>query len=319
VMINGFSVGKTPIETDAETGDTVLRIELAGYVAYEETIKVDGGDKTQTISRELAIAGKSDSELEAERKGLSSFGARTLPRGRSSVDFDAGYPYFLNTRITVGAGRIAKRFGFDATIGVRTMLARTELGIGGRAMLSNNDPFSFGIFTQFWYGSKLFDDSARSGVTWDAGAIASLTALSNVTISGRAYFELWSDRHCPELDPSMSNGFLGTDPTDTCVGYKARVLDGMDPADFSDEDRRRAEKLTGHTGTEFFDRDNGGRFMVSIIAEIAADKKWSVFGIVEGAPFQGKDERALFTSLFSGPMAENDFLIYARFGLTYKF
>jgi len=319
VMINGFSVGKTPIETDAETGDTILRIEMPGFNAYEETIKVEGGDKTQTISRELAIAGKSEAELVNEQKGLSSFGARTLPRGRSTVDFDLGYPYFLNGRITVGAGRIAKRFGFDATVAVRTMLARTELGLGGRAMLTNADPFSAGVFTNLFYGSKLFDDSQRSGVTWDVGAIASLTALSNVTISGRAYFELWSDRHCPALDAGMANGFEGTDPTNTCIGYKARVLDGQDPADFSDDDRRRVEKLTGNTGADFFGRDNGIRFLVSIGAEIALQQRWNIYGIIEGAPFQGKDERALFTSLFSGSMGDNDFLIYARFGLTYKF
>ncbi|MBA2539996.1 MAG: PEGA domain-containing protein [Deltaproteobacteria bacterium] len=322
VMINGFSVGKTPIETDVETGDTILRIEMPGFNAYEETIKVEGGDKTQTISRELAVAGKSESELENEQKGLSSFGARTLPRGRSTVDIDAGYPYFLNARITVGAGRIAKRFGFDATVAIRTMLARTELGLGGRMMLSNNDPFSAGVFSSLFYGSKLFDDSQRSGVTWDVGATASLTALSNVTISGRAYFEFWSDRHCPALDPGMTNGFEGTDPTDTCVGYKARQIDGMDPADFSADDANRVNKLTGvdpNKPEDLYGRDNGARFLLSIAAEIAVQQRWNIYGIIEGAPFQGKDERALFTSLFSGPMATNDFLIYARFGLTYKF
>lgn len=319
VMINGFSVGKTPVETDVETGDTILRIEMAGFNAYEETIKVEGGDKTQTISRELAIAGKSEAELEAEQKGLSSFGARTLPRGRSTVDFDAGYPYFLNARITVGAGRIAKRFGFDATIALRTMLARTELGLGGRAMLTNADPFSAGLFTNLFYGSKLFDDSQRSGVTWDVGGVISLTALSNVTISGRGYLQFYSDRHCPALDATMMNGFEGTDPTDTCVGYKQRVLDGMDPAEFSADDAARAEKLTGNSGEDFFGRDNGVRVMISISAEIAIQQRWNIYGIVEGLPFQRKDERALFTGLFSGPMGDNDLRIYGRFGLTYKF
>lgn len=320
VMINGFSVGKTPVETEVETGDTILRIEMAGFNAFEETLKVEGGDKTQTISRELAIAGKSDAELSTEQKSLSSFGARTLPRGRSTVDFDAGYPYFLNTRITVGAGRLAKRFGFDASIGVRTFLARTELGLGARAMLSNADPFSAGVFTQLYYGSKLFDDSQRNGVTWDLGAIASLTALSNVTISGRAYFEFWSDRHCPALDNSMENGFEGTDPTDTCVGYRARRILGNGPNDFSEQDALRVEKLTGIDKPEdLYDRENGARFLVSLIAEIAVDQHWNLFGIFEGAPFQGKSQRALFTDLFSGPMGEKDLLVYARVGLSYKF
>ena len=317
VTLNGIVTGKTPYDSEVEVGETVLRLDMPGFVAFEQTMNIEGG-KTATISRELALAGKSESELENEQKGLSSFGARTLPRGRSTVDFDAGYPYFANIRISVGAGRIAKRFGFDASVGVRTMLARSELVLGTRAMLVNGDPFSAGIFTNLAWGSKLFDDSQRNGVTWDAGVIASLTALSNVTISGRAYLQFWSDRHCPALNSTMANGFEGTDPTDTCVGYKARVVDGMDPVNFSVDDARRAEKLTGKTGTDFFDRDGGARFMLSIIGEIALQQRWNLFVIVEGAPFQGS-ERALFTNLFSGPMPTTDYLLYGRFGVSYKF
>jgi hypothetical protein len=317
VLINGFTIGKTPVEHDVETGDTILRIEKVGYNAYEETIKVEGGDRTQTISRELAVAGKSETELGLEQKGLSSFGARTLPRGRSTVDFDAGYPYFLNTRITVGAGRIAKRFGFDANVAVRTFFDRTELGIGGRAMMVNADPLSAGLFTQLWYGSKLFDDSQRNGVTWEVGGVASLTALSNVTISGRAYFQFWSDRHCPELQPG--NTFEATDPAEICKDYLALRIQGGGPTGFTEADAQRAEKLTGNTGMDFFGRDGGVRLMLSIAAEISVRQHWNIFGIVEGAPFQGKDERALFTNLFSSVMPDTDYLLYARFGLTYKF
>ncbi|HEU0035304.1 MAG TPA: PEGA domain-containing protein [Kofleriaceae bacterium] len=318
VMINGFLAGKTPLDTEVEVGETVLRIELGGYQAFEQTITVEGG-KTATISRELAVAGKSEDELKHEQKGLSSFGARTLPRGRSTVDFDVGYPYYLNSRITVGAGRLAKMFGFDATVAVRTMLARSELGLGARAMVANNEPFSLALFGNLWWGSKLFDDSQRNGATFEAGGIVSLTALSNVTISGRGYFQFWSDRHCPKLKASAPNGFDGTDPTDTCIGYRNRVLNGEDPADFPDSDRIRVEELTGNKGMEFFDRDAGARFLVSLIAEIAVKQRYSIFGMVEGAPFQGDDERALFTNLFSGTMFEHDFLVYARFGFTYKF
>ena len=319
VMVNGFNVGKTPLETDVETGETILRLEAPGFTAFEETLKVEGGDKTQTISRELAVAGKSEGELESEQKGLSSYGARTLPRGRSTVDIDAGYPYFVSARISVGAGRLAKRFGFDASVAVRTMLARSELGLGVRAMLHNANPFSAGVFSNLSWGSKLFDDSFRNGVTFEAGAIASLTALSSVTISGRGYFQLWSDRHCPSLDAGKDNGFEGTDPIPTCTGYKARVIDGMDPADFSVADQKRAEKLTGQAGEDFFGRDGGARFLLSIIAEVALKQHWNGYAIIEGAPFQGKDERALFTSLFSGTMAEKDLLFYVRLGLSYKF
>ena len=88
--------------------------------------------------------------------------------------------------ITVGAGRIAKQFGFDANVGVRTMLARSELGLGGRMMLADSEPFSAARVHRPVVGRKLLDDSQRNGVTWDVGVLASLTALTHVTITGRA-------------------------------------------------------------------------------------------------------------------------------------
>lgn len=322
VLINGLPAKdkdgtevKTPIDIEVEVGETVVRIEAAGFQPFEQTLTIEGG-KTQTVSRELAVAGKSESELVAEQRGLSSHGARTLPRGRSTVDFDAGYPYFLTARITVGAGKLANTFGFDANVGVRTMFARSELGLGGRMMVADKEPFSAALFSQLWFGSKLLDDSARNGVTWDAGVAASLTALSRVTITGRAYLEFWSDRHCPDLKPSNTNGFETKDPIATCVGYKAS-LEGMPVSNFTEEDKSRAEELTGNKGADFFGRDNGARFIVSVAAEIAAYQRWNLYGILEGAPFQ--NERALFTGMFSGPMADSDYILYLRIGTSYKF
>ncbi|HWU90113.1 MAG TPA: PEGA domain-containing protein [Kofleriaceae bacterium] len=312
VLVNGVPTGKTPFDAEVEVGEKVVRVEHPGFQAFEQTLNIEGG-KTQTLSRELAVAGKSEAELVAEQKGLSSFGARTLPRGRSTVDFDAGYPYFLNGRITVGAGRLAKKFGFDATVGVRTMLARTDLGVGARMMLADQNPFSGGVFANFWWGSKLLDDSQRNGVTFEGGALASLTALSNVTITGRAYLQLWSDRHCPVL--AAGNKFEATAPTATCESYRAFVAGTS--GQISAADKTRAEKLTGLSGADFFGRENGARLLLSVIAEVAVEQHWNVYGILEGAPFQA--ERALFTSLFSGPMFDTDYVLYARFGLTYKF
>jgi hypothetical protein len=325
VLINGLPAKddtgtevKTPIDIEVEVGETVVRIEAAGFQPFEQTLTIEGG-KTQTISRELAVAGLSESELVAQQRGLSSLGARTLPRGRSTVDVDAGYPYFINSRITVGAGKLAKKFGFDANVALRTMLARSELGVGGRVMFADNNPFSAGMFTQLWWGSKLLDDSARNGLTWDLGFAASLTAISAVTITGRAYVEMWSDRHCPALDATnMTNGFEATEPTELCTNYKNAVIDGFGPmSEFTADDITRAEKLTGNSGQDFFDRENGARFVLSIAAEIAVEQRWNIYGVLEGAP--ANDERALFTSQFSGPMFDTDFLLYLRLGLSYKF
>jgi hypothetical protein len=313
VLINGMPAGKTPLDIEIETGDTVVRIESLGFQPYQENLTIIGG-QTANISHDLAVAGPSTEELLIEQRSMSSFGARTLPRGRSTVDMDIGYPYYGNAKITVGAGRINHQFGFDANVGVRTMFARTELGLGARMMLVDNSPFAAGAFTQIWYGSKLLDDSARNGVTWDVGGLASLTALSQVTITGRAYLETYSDRFCPSLDKTGTsmNGFTATDPIGVCTQYLQYVEHGTDFAE-----RTRVETLTGHTGDAFFDRDNGARLMFSIIAEIALQQQWSLYGIFEGAPFNG--ERALFTSDFSGSEFKTDYDLYLRIGATYKF
>lgn len=311
VILNGLPAGRTPLDQEVEVGETVVRIEMAGFQPFEQTLTIEGG-KTQTLSRELAIAGLSEAELQAQQRGLSSFGARTLPRGRSTVDLSAGYPYYGTARINVGAGKIAKKFGFDAGVGVRTFLARNELGLGGRMMLADNYPFSAGVFTDLWWGSKLLDDSRRNGFTWDVGAAASLTALSHVTITGRVYANFWSDRHCPELKTGGTGGFDG-EPIQVCVDYESGML--------SADERARVQKLVTGSETEvweFTGRDSGVRLMASVIAEIAFQQRWNIFGILEGAPFQG--ERALFTNTFSGSMpSDTDVNLYARIGLTYKF
>jgi hypothetical protein len=333
VTVNGVLVGKSPVETDADTGDALIQINLAGFNRWQETIKVEGTEKVQVIPIELAAVSMSDADIEREQKGLSSFGARTLPRGRATVDMFGGYPYYGGIRINVGAGRLAKQFGFDVNVGVRTNIARSDLGIGARAMLSNADPFSAGVFTNLYWGSKLFDDSFRNGVTWDVGGMVSLTALTNVTITGHAYAELWSDRHCPSFDTSTKNGFEGSDPIDVCVGYAA--LRGLGPFqgnpltpdqirtmkgfDFTEDDARHAERLTGNKGLDFFKRDNGARFVLGLTGEFVVDQHWNVFVTFDGLPFQRGNERALFTKQFSGTMADSDFLFYGQMGLSYKF
>lgn len=320
VTINGLPAGPTPLDTEVEVGENVVRIEQPGYQPFEQTLTIQGG-KTETLSRELAVAGPSEAEMVAEQRGLSSFGARVLPRGRSTVDFDAGYPYFATGRITVGAGRVPGFWGFDASVGVRTMLARTEIGIGGRATVIDNEPFSAGIFTNLWWGSKLLDDSKRNGLTFDAGGLVSLTALSHVTITGRAYLELWSDRHCPAIDMSTPNGYEGTDPIKVCTDMVGTKQNGF-MSTASDAERGRVRQLigtdVGGLDSPILDRENGARFLLSIVGEVAFQQEWSVYFIFEGAPFQ-QAERALFTSMFSGSQADNDYRIYARAGLTYKF
>ncbi len=65
-----------------------------------------------------------------------------------------------------------------------------------------------------------------------------------------------------------------------------------------------------------FNRDNGIRFVASIIAEIALRQHWNLFFLFEGSP----TKRALFSSFFSEPMwSQQDVDLYFKIGLTFKF
>ncbi len=305
VFINGMPQGVTPIDlNEVEVGTTIVKVVKAGYQPWEQTYDLKGG-ASEIANAEMKIEGLSDDQLAAEQRGLASFGARTLPRGRSTVDFGIGYPYFLETRINVGAGKMAN-FGFDAGVGVRSMGSRSEIGLGVRLMMVDKDPFSAGVFGDLWWGSRLIDDSKRNGLTLNAGGVASLTAFTRVTVSGRMYLNVWSDRHCPEV---VTGDVFDGDAIETCDKHKAGTL--------SAEDLARVESLTEQMGSDFYGRETGLRLMTSVIAEIAVKQRWNVWFVLEGAPFQS--ERALFTDLFSAPLFTSDFGTYGRVGATYKF
>jgi hypothetical protein len=313
VLINGIPQDeRTPVElNEVEVGETVVRIEMAGMMPQERSLPIIGG-KTEVLSFRLEIQGKSELELLDEQRGLSSFGARTLPRGRSTIDFGIGYPYFGDVRVNVGAGH-AGNFGLDAGVGVRTFFARSELGLGVRLMLVDADPFTLGAFSDIWWGSKLLDNSKRNGMTFNAGAMASLTALTQVTVTGRLYFNTWSDRHCPSIDRS-GDFEPQSDPISACVNYRDFVIRGTNPDAMSVQ---RMERVTGLSGEGMFGRESGARLMASAIAEIAVRQHWNLWFMLEGAPFQ--TERALFTNDFAQPMFKSDFNTYFRMGLTHKF
>jgi hypothetical protein len=316
VLINGMPRGTTPLELeDVEVGTNVVRVEMSGRIAFERTLDIQGG-KTEVLSADLPVLGPSEEEEATEQRGLASFGARTLPRGRSTVDLGVGYPYYGEARITVGAGK-AGDFGLDANVGIRTLGVRQEIGIGARLKLVDREPFSAAVFSDLYWGSVLFGNSDRNGATFNVGAVASLTALTHVTVSGRLYLNTWTDRHCPELTNNAFNA--DSDPIDECVDYKMQRIDN--PSSTPSETTLRMEELTGvdpENAEDMFGRENGARLMTSVVAEISLQQQWNLWILLEGAPFQS--ERAAFTNVFTGTMlSEHDYASYVRIGTTYKF
>lgn len=306
ILIDGISVGKTPMKKeDIDVGDHILTVRAPNFYNFEKTITVKGGD-TQVVQATLEHidTGPTPAELAREQKGLTSFGARVLPRGRTAVDGYAGYPYYAGIRFTVGAGDLAGR-PFDAGVTVRSFLSRTEIGITGRLNLANRDPFSVGLFVSPMFGSNFIDDSKRNSIALDTGAMASLSGLGSVTITGAAYLSIWSDRHCPTRD---SSGAFEARSTPISICKKA--------ADdtWTAEEQARVKELVGDNP---FARENGARLMLSGTIEIAIRQRWNIWGQFEGAPFQ--QERAAFVHLFSGAMFSQDIGSYFRLGTTYKF
>jgi hypothetical protein len=295
VEIDGVVVGKTPFNADdVEIGQHVVKLRLPQHYEYEEQVTIQSGPPTIVNHKLEAIdIGPTAEDLRREQRNLTSFGARTLPLGRSTIDVALGYPYFLEGQVTVGAGRLSG-MGFDAGVFLRTFFSRTEIGLKARLNLAEQNPFSFALFTMIGGGTNLFDNSGRNNFLWNIGAVGSLTAFELLTVSGRAYLDIWTDRYCP---PEMSAGEISV-----CTPSPEQV-DRLMELRIGEGDLR--------------DRNGGVRFMMSLILDMAIRQDWSAWFLFEGAPFQS--ERAAYTDIFSGALLENDIGTYVRLGLTYKF
>lgn len=304
VWMDGISIGTTPFNSDeVEVGPHVFKVSQEGFYDYEKEVMIQGGQRIVVNSKlEEIDTGPTKKDLEQEQRSLSSFGARTLPLGRATIDMAAGYPYYLNGQVTVGFGRPGN-VGLDAGAVVRTFLTRTEVGAKLRFNLYDKKPLAAGFFAGVYGGGSLLDDTERNTITVDLGGAVSLTAFGMVTVTGRAYLNIWSDRHCPD----------GTNPG-------AQPIDPCSNSDLTpereDEVNARLVEL-GINRAELGDRESGVRAMLSGALEVAAWQNWSAWAVFEIAPFQ--DERAAFSNMFNGTMFAQDFGSYLNLGATYKF
>ncbi len=311
VFVDGARIGQTPLSSvEIPAGEHVLSVRLPGFYDYEEVLTIVPGE-TKVINprlESLEAEPTADDRLQ-EQRGLTSYGARTMSKGRSTIDVGVGFPYYLDARFIVGAPKIANRFGFDVGVTLRTLFTRTEMGLTARVNLIDEDPFSVGAFAQVGGGATFFDNSNRNSFFADLGGAVSLTGLGSVTLTGRAYLNFYSDRNCPGADV-QNQRFTDrdADAVDTCRDY----LNGS----ISAADRARVDSLTG--GPEgLFKRDTGVRLMTSFLIELAVRQHMNVWVLIEGPPLQS--ERASFTNFFNGLMLSRDPLLYPRVGVTYKF
>lgn len=304
VLFDGRPIGTTPlVNEELAAGEHVVTIRKKGFDEFQQTIKIEAG-KTGVVNATLEVG----RELAIEQRGLSAFGAKAMSSGRSIVGLGVGYPYFLDTRFAVGVPSISGRMPIDVGVLYRMYGVNFELGLLGRLTLVNVDPFSLSAFVEGGGGSALGSrNSKRNNFFMNAGAAASLTGLGAVTVTGRLYGAMWSERLCPGLNDAGTD-FEKSKPSELCKDY---LNDALEP-----EDRARVDELLGGPD-KIYQRNEGFRAMFSLIVEIAIKQHWSAWMLIDGTIFQ--EERAAYTDVVNPIMFDDDFLFYPRFGLTYKF
>lgn len=310
ILLDGRPIGVTPlVDEQIIAGEHVVTIRKDGYHDFESPLKVEAGKvSVMNATLEMIRTGPTEEDLMKEQRGLSAFGAKAMPRGRSIASFGTGLPYFIDGRFVVGAPKIADKFGFDAGLTVQMYAIHMQAAALGRLTLLDADPFSAGVFAELGGGAALFDArSKRNSFYTNLGAAISLTGLGAVTVTGRAYLNAYSERHCPEL---QSNGEFEpkSDATELCENYRQDRL--------NQADKERLDELFGGEG-KIFERESNVRFMTSLIVEIAFQQHWSAWFMMDFVPFL--DERAGFTDAINGIYFEDDIRSYPRGGLTYKF
>jgi hypothetical protein len=284
-----------------------VTIRLQGYYDYEENVSVKGGD-TVNVNPTLRIidTGPTPEEVSRRKWALSSFGARVMPFGDFTVDGAIGYPYWTELRATVGV-KDKGQLGWDVGVGFRSLLTTWEFLGTARVRYFERAPFSFAFFGTIGGGGG-FD--GRNQFTLQAGALNTITfggQSTTVTITGRVYLDIWSDRLCGlDKDGKVLTGAndickIGDNPTGPNAMYYTERLDsfGLKPGDV-------------------LNRDNGVRLYLSLAAEVAFSRQMSFFLIFEGPPFQ--HERAGHSQLFNGALLSDTDPIYnGKIGLTLKF
>jgi hypothetical protein len=295
VRVDGEVFGKTPIHRDGvSAGDHVLEVDLKGYFAHKETIKVEGGrEKVFSIDLKQLPTGPTPEQQAKRKAGMSSYGAKVNPVGGVTTDFGIGYPYYFMARATVGAFNI-KPLGLDLGVEFQTFFQIYDFSVHGRLQLVEAGPLSLAVRANIGGG---FGTNGRNTYFIDLTPVASL-AFSNVaTVSVSARWSGWSDRFCPS---------------------QAEIDNGVGQADFCMDRTPGANNPV--LGMGLVDRRfNGQRFLIGFAAVAAIDRLTSIFLQVEFVPGLTPPSRLAFQDKVNSALFEKDTLVYGTLGIELKF
>ncbi len=276
----------------AKAETTPAKADAAGSADKAAATDSSAASSADASSADASSADATDSSADdsdddepepVEVRGLSSFGARLVPPKYFTADISAGFPYFLEGRLTTGVFDMG-HLGLDAGIELKSMFALTEIGVHAKFRVVRFDPFTAAAFVGIGGGGG---PGSRDTFYFNAGLLLSLSFKDIVTFTGRFYANVTSDRLCPS---SREDGEL-----DVC------------------------DVVPGTTGLDQDPRERfvGGRFVMSAILEVPVTEMIGIFGMVEGAP--GMPQREIFTDAFYSLMPAADARIYGRAGISLKF
>lgn len=330
VTLDGKEAGKTPLlQPNVLPGPHVVSVAQTGYEELYLTVEVKAGETTE-VRADLKVATapvkpevkpetpatttKTDEPAVVEEPepretlGLSSYGSQLVGVRNFTTDISAGFPYFLEARLTSGLWERGW-FGIDAGVEFRSFFQQNEVGLHSNIRVLYYEPIA--VSATFAIGGGGGPNSRETFYT-NLGVSFSFWFKRLVTVTGRAYANIYVDDVCsadPADDDPDSVCAVKQSPTaDELDQIRQKVVDGRLPSDVLTKDFR--DSLRGTF--------SGVRFLLAAILEVPIHRNVNLFAIFEGAPGQGNARWAL-RDLFSSVMPEDDPALYGRIGATFKF
>jgi len=289
VILDGVLVGPTPATLpDVQAGEHVLEIKAAGYYDYRQTIKIEGG-KHQVVTADLKMipTEPTGAALLDEIRGQTSVGGRAVRKRSFTADVSAGYPYFIDARLTAGVWS-SGMFGLDGGVEIRTFFLLTDIALQGKFQFVAADPVYLAILADFGGGGG---PNGRNTFFTDVGLGMTLSFNNLVSFSARTWLNAWTDRFCPSLDDTQ------TVPRMEC----------MQPFNLGNGKLYDPRK----------DRDNDARWFLGAWVDVSLLQHVSLFLSLYGVPFQS--ERLMFKSVYNDFFPDSDQKVYGQIGLTAKY
>ncbi len=344
VMLDRQLIGQTPLTREnVGSGPHTVEFQLPGFDQKTEQFNVRSGE-TEQVSVILVKTKEPEQDKKEVRRGLSSFSAVTNPYGAFTADMGSGYPWLGNVRLTVGVWKtkhsVLGELGLDIGTEFRSnFFSDHEVAGTIRFQMMRKGPFALGLHMLVGGGGG---PRERNSFSWELGLPVTILAGSMVKLTGKAYIQVYSDRHCPSAesiqdlykndrsefirrgDPRDSSDGGGAEHAgDRCVGRSYDPNASYPSPYYAVVQYNGTRKYDPNypdfqvDGTGVLERFVGVRGMLQAAVELAITSNVSVFGLLEGAPFQ--KERQLFTDKFNRLFPIHDTPIYGRMGLTAKF